>query len=221
MHSQSRPHRRLINPNKTHHQGKTLRFHRRTCYHDITATPVGGQKATAAITDMADRDSASERPASSRSRRSDNSRGIASVSRGLPSSPSTSPADSNQHIHLSIKMPSNKLRQAAAGDSRRNFSGSSAAVNRRDQFDGGEIVTGKRTTRGGRRAMSSTVRARRRRKTPSSPVAPPHRMTTMLMRMRKVRRMTTWSWATTTPKVRTSRRRRHGCRRRGRGGRHR
>ncbi len=103
------------------------------------------QRATAAITDMADKDNTPERTMSPRSRRADtNARGNASFSRGPPSSEASSPADSNQHIHLKIKMPSSKLRQATAG--KRNASSS------RDSFVGGEIVTGKRSTRAGKKS---------------------------------------------------------------------
>ncbi|KAK3314922.1 PAPA-1-like conserved region-domain-containing protein [Apodospora peruviana] len=82
------------------------------------------QRATEAITDMADRDN--ERVMSSRSRRSGGA--IASVSRGPPSSPASSVADSNQHVHLMVKVPPSKLRQATNGNSKRSSAGSSVAV---------------------------------------------------------------------------------------------
>lgn len=74
------------------------------------------QRANLAITDMADRDRdvSEQRTMSSRNpRRSGN--GIASVSRGMPSSsPASSAGDGNQHIHLTVKLPSSKLRQATS-----------------------------------------------------------------------------------------------------------
>ncbi|KAK4228391.1 PAPA-1-like conserved region-domain-containing protein [Podospora fimiseda] len=83
------------------------------------------QRATAAITDMADRDKSeneSRRTMSSTSRPSRRSGGTergtgASVSRGPPSSPASSTADSvsNQHIHLTVKTSSSKLREATSG----------------------------------------------------------------------------------------------------------
>ncbi|KAK1754320.1 PAPA-1-like conserved region-domain-containing protein [Echria macrotheca] len=78
------------------------------------------QRATEAITDMADRDN--ERAMSSRARRSG---GLASVSRDPPSSTASSPADSGQHIHLTVKVPSNKLRQVTGGN-KRSSSGTTA-----------------------------------------------------------------------------------------------
>jgi len=80
---------------------------------------------------MADRDN--ERSASSRSRRSGGanegvrSSGIASVSRGPPSSPSSN-ADPNQHIHLTVKVPSSKLRQATNGNSKGATSSKQSSV---------------------------------------------------------------------------------------------
>ncbi|KAK1830752.1 PAPA-1-like conserved region-domain-containing protein [Podospora conica] len=66
------------------------------------------QRATAAITDMADRDN--ERTMSSRSRRS----GGATATRGPPSSPGGS-SQAEQHMQVTVKVPSNKLRQATSG----------------------------------------------------------------------------------------------------------
>ncbi|KAI0010634.1 PAPA-1-like conserved region-domain-containing protein [Xylariaceae sp. FL0662B] len=92
------------------------------------------QKANTAITDMVDSDnhtnSRTGRTMSSRtSRRSEGKSAAASVSRGPPSSPS----DSNQHIHVTVKLPASKLRQAT----------SSRQVGR-ENFVGGEIIEGKR-----------------------------------------------------------------------------
>ncbi|KAK1772909.1 PAPA-1-like conserved region-domain-containing protein [Phialemonium atrogriseum] len=106
------------------------------------------QRATEAITDMADRDN--ERTMSSRSRRSTDGRGVASVSRHAPSSsPASSLADSDQHMHLTVKLPSSKLRQATTANKR---GASSIAVGRREQFVGDEIVAAKRSTRGGKKS---------------------------------------------------------------------
>lgn len=99
------------------------------------------QKANTAITDMVDSDnhisSRTGKIMSSRtSRRSEGKSVVASVSRGPPSLPS----DSNQHIHVTVKLPASKLRQAIS-------SGRSAQPGRqsaRDGFSGGEIVAGKR-----------------------------------------------------------------------------
>ncbi len=84
------------------------------------------QRATVAITDMADRDM------SSRTRRSADAKGVAGTSR-VASSP---PGDS-QHMHLTVKVPSSKLRQAttssrAAPPARRAVSGK-AEVTRQSQ----------------------------------------------------------------------------------------
>lgn len=67
------------------------------------------------------------------SRRSGRASGV-SVSRDPPSSPGDS------HLSLTVKVPSNKLRQATRGESRRS-----------EQFEGGEIVQGKRN-RGGKKS---------------------------------------------------------------------
>lgn len=71
------------------------------------------QRASVAITDMADRDNMS----SSRSRRSGegNGKGLASVSRGGQ--------DDKDHTYLTVKLPANKLRQATG-----NRQGSSISV---------------------------------------------------------------------------------------------
>src|SRR4051794_37650680 len=75
------------------------------------------QRATVAITDMADRDN--DRIMSSRARRSG---GATSLSRGgpSPSSPTSSAAESatGNSGHLTVKVPSNKLRQATGGNKR-------------------------------------------------------------------------------------------------------
>lgn len=63
------------------------------------------QKASVAITDMADRDNMS----SSRSRRSGDGKGFASVSRGGQGE--------KDHTYLTVKLPANKLRQATAKQS--------------------------------------------------------------------------------------------------------
>ncbi|KAM7183506.1 PAPA-1-like conserved region domain containing protein [Naviculisporaceae sp. PSN 640] len=102
------------------------------------------QRATEAITDMADRDN--ERVMTSRSRRSG---GAATISRGPPSSPSSSVADSSQHLNLNVKMPPNKLRQATSGN-KRNSSGSSApASSSRGQIGRN---TGSSRTRGNKKS---------------------------------------------------------------------
>ncbi|KAI1076529.1 PAPA-1-like conserved region-domain-containing protein [Whalleya microplaca] len=92
------------------------------------------QKANTAITDMVDSDnhtnSRTGRTMSSRtSRRSEGKSAAASISRGPPSSPS----DSNQHIHVTVKLPTSKLRQAT-----------SSRQAARENFVGGEIIEGKR-----------------------------------------------------------------------------
>ncbi|ROW17031.1 hypothetical protein VPNG_01250 [Cytospora leucostoma] len=83
------------------------------------------QKASVAITDMADRDNMS----SSRSRRAGD--GVASVSRG--------PQGGNDHTYLTVKVPSSKLRQATS-----SRQGSSIAVN--------SDSAPKRSTRGGKKS---------------------------------------------------------------------
>lgn len=72
------------------------------------------------------------------SRRSEGKSVVASVSRGPPSSPS----DSNQHIHVTVKLPSSKLRQATSSGGRSAPSGRQSSA--RDSFSGGEIVAGRR-----------------------------------------------------------------------------
>jgi Ino eighty subunit 2 len=117
------------------------------------------QRATMAITDMADRDrdrdrerdTADQRTMSSRSsRRSGN--GIASVTRGpAPSSPASSTGDGNQHIHLTVKLPSSKLRQATSStsDGKRKLPGSvTAAVGGK----GGVSAGVSKRTRGGKKS---------------------------------------------------------------------
>ncbi|KAI3320591.1 hypothetical protein HD806DRAFT_224968 [Xylariaceae sp. AK1471] len=98
------------------------------------------QRANKTITDMVDSDnhisSRTGRIMSSRaSRRSEGKSAAASVLRGPPSSPS----DSNQHVHLTVKLPASKLRQATS--SRPAPPGRQAT---RDSFSGGEIIEGKR-----------------------------------------------------------------------------
>ncbi|KAK3387248.1 PAPA-1-like conserved region-domain-containing protein [Podospora didyma] len=88
------------------------------------------QRATVAITDMADRDN--ERSMSSRSRRS-GAGAVASVSRGPPSSPASSPAGAS-HIHLTVKMPSSKLRQATNGSSKRKAPSTPAPATSRGPY---------------------------------------------------------------------------------------
>lgn len=83
------------------------------------------QKASVAITDMADRDNMS----SSRSRRSGD--GLASVSRGSQGG--------KDHTYLTVKLPSSKLRQATSSKQ-----GSSISVN--------NDSTPKRSTRGGKKS---------------------------------------------------------------------
>ncbi|KAK2607698.1 hypothetical protein N8I77_006359 [Diaporthe amygdali] len=83
------------------------------------------QKASVAITDMADRDNMS----SSRSRRSGDN--LASVSRGSQGG--------KDHTYLTVKLPSSKLRQATS-----NKQGSSISVN--------NDSTPKRSTRGGKKS---------------------------------------------------------------------
>lgn len=98
------------------------------------------QRANKHITDMVDSDnhisSRTGRIMSSRpSRRSEGKSAAASVSRGPPSSPS----DSNQHVHLTVKLPASKLRQATSSRPTQ-----SSRQGTRDSFPGGEIVEGKR-----------------------------------------------------------------------------
>ncbi|KAI8624568.1 hypothetical protein F5Y19DRAFT_490802 [Xylariaceae sp. FL1651] len=98
------------------------------------------QRANKTITDMVDSDnhisSRTGRIMSSRaSRRSEGKSAAASVSRGPPSSPS----DSNQHVHLTVKLPASKLRQATS-----SRSAQPSRLVARDSFSGGEIIEGKR-----------------------------------------------------------------------------
>ncbi|KAI0154456.1 hypothetical protein GGR57DRAFT_115508 [Xylariaceae sp. FL1272] len=98
------------------------------------------QRANKTITDMVDSDnhtsSRTGRIMSSRaSRRSEGKSAVASVSHG----PHSSPSGSNQHVHLTVKLPASKLRQATT--SRPAQSGRQTA---RDSFSGGEIIEGKR-----------------------------------------------------------------------------
>ncbi|AEO61569.1 hypothetical protein MYCTH_2311850 [Thermothelomyces thermophilus ATCC 42464] len=121
------------------------------------------QRATAAITDMADRDRETSEPqhyhqqqqqrtmSSRSSRRSGGGNGIASVARGAPSSspPSSTGAgdggvggqgiDDDQHIHLTLKLPSNKLRQATGGSSTSAGTGTS---NGKRKLPGSATATG-------------------------------------------------------------------------------
>ncbi|KAL2160099.1 hypothetical protein VTH06DRAFT_1754 [Thermothelomyces fergusii] len=119
------------------------------------------QRATAAITDMADRDrEASEhyqqqqqqRTMSSRSsRRPGGGNGIASAARGAPtSSPSSSTGgadggagaqdmDDDQHMHLTVKVPSNKLRQATTGG---NSAGTGTTSNGKRKLPGSVAAAG-------------------------------------------------------------------------------
>ncbi|KAI1388461.1 PAPA-1-like conserved region-domain-containing protein [Hypoxylon trugodes] len=104
----------------------------------MTSRPrrAAAQRANTAITDMVDSDnhinSRTGRTMSSRtSRRSEGKSVAATVSRGPPSSPS----DSNQHIHFTVKLPASKLRQATT-----SRSGQSS----RQQTSAPGIVEGKR-----------------------------------------------------------------------------
>lgn len=58
-------------------------------------------------------------------------------------SPSDSPEDRRRSIKLTVKMPSSKLREVTSQSS----VGRNVAVNSRDSFEAGEIMTGKRSTR--------------------------------------------------------------------------
>ncbi|KAI1499412.1 PAPA-1-like conserved region-domain-containing protein [Biscogniauxia marginata] len=98
------------------------------------------QRANTAITDMVDSDnhisSRTGRIMSSRaSRRSEGKSAATPVERGPPPRSSAS----NQHIHLTVKLPASKLRQATSS---RNAP-SSRPVSR-ENFVGGEIIEGKR-----------------------------------------------------------------------------
>ncbi|KAH8677531.1 PAPA-1-like conserved region-domain-containing protein [Xylariales sp. PMI_506] len=103
------------------------------------------QKATTAITDMADSDSVSNtnirhnRTMSSRtsSRRSEGKSATTIITRQAPSSPS----DSNEHIHITVKLPASKLRQATSS---RTGSSGRQSLTSRENFVGGEIIEGKR-----------------------------------------------------------------------------
>ncbi|ORY64228.1 PAPA-1-like conserved region-domain-containing protein [Pseudomassariella vexata] len=95
------------------------------------------QKANTVIADMADSDNNGNtrlsRTMSSRnsSRRSEGKTAVATVTRGPPSLPS----DSNQHIHVTVKLPASKLCQAISNRQ---------SVASREGFVPGEIVEGKR-----------------------------------------------------------------------------
>ncbi|KAI1821688.1 PAPA-1-like conserved region-domain-containing protein [Xylaria intraflava] len=98
------------------------------------------QRANKTITDMVDSDnhisSRTGRVMSSRaSRRSEGKSAAASITRGPPSSPPSS----NHHIHLTVKLPASKLRQATSSRSVQ-----SGRQTTRDSFSGGEIIEGKR-----------------------------------------------------------------------------
>ncbi|KAI1328031.1 hypothetical protein F5Y16DRAFT_164040 [Xylariaceae sp. FL0255] len=98
------------------------------------------QRANKTITDMVDSDnhisSKTGRIMSSRaSRRSEGKSAAVSVSRGPPSSP----PGSNQHVHLTVKLPASKLRHATS-----SRSAQSSRQTARDSFSGGEIIEGKR-----------------------------------------------------------------------------
>ncbi len=75
------------------------------------------QRATVAITDMADRDM------SSRPRRSTDAKGVAAQHRA-----GSSPSADSQHMHLTVKVSSSKLRQATTGVGRTSSSGRGSAV---------------------------------------------------------------------------------------------
>jgi Ino eighty subunit 2 len=102
------------------------------------------QKANTAITDMVDSDnitsSKTGKIMSSRaqSRRSEGKTAVATITRGPPSSPS----DSNQHIHITVKLPASKLRQATSN--RTGQSSGRVSLSSRENFEGGEILEGKR-----------------------------------------------------------------------------
>ncbi|ETS79457.1 hypothetical protein PFICI_09310 [Pestalotiopsis fici W106-1] len=95
------------------------------------------QKANTAITDMVDSDniisSKTGKIMSSRaqSRRSEGKIAATTTRRGQPS-----PLGSNQHMHVTVKLPASKLRHATS--SRNGHSGG------RESFEGGEILEGKR-----------------------------------------------------------------------------
>ncbi|KAI1433045.1 hypothetical protein GGR50DRAFT_696431 [Xylaria sp. CBS 124048] len=98
------------------------------------------QRANKTITDMIDSDShissRTGKVMSSRgSRRSEGKSAAASITRGPPSSP----PNSNAHIHLTVKLPASKLRQATS--SRAVQPGRQAP---RDSPSAGEIIEGKR-----------------------------------------------------------------------------
>ncbi|KAH6656391.1 PAPA-1-like conserved region-domain-containing protein [Truncatella angustata] len=103
------------------------------------------QKANTAITDMVDSDnitsSRTGKIMSSRAqaRRSEGKTAVATITRGPPSSPS----DSNQHIHVTVKLPASKLRQATS--SRTGQSSGRVSLTSRENFEGGEILEGKRS----------------------------------------------------------------------------
>ncbi|KAI0137153.1 PAPA-1-like conserved region-domain-containing protein [Xylariales sp. AK1849] len=102
------------------------------------------QKANTAITDMVDSDtnstSRSTRIMSSRPSRREGKTAIATITRGPPSSD----ADSNQHIHVTVKLPASKLRQATSSRSGQSSSGRQISLSAREGLVGGEIIEGKR-----------------------------------------------------------------------------
>lgn len=114
------------------------------------------QKAVKAITDMADRDDdrvSTRRTMSSRSRNTDTkARGTVTASVSRTSGPTSSPTrgDSGQHMHLTVKAPASKLRQAISGSSANNDKSSVTVKGRalaREESD--EIIaSGRRNTRG-------------------------------------------------------------------------
>ncbi|KAK0673417.1 PAPA-1-like conserved region-domain-containing protein [Cercophora samala] len=106
------------------------------------------QRATVKITDLADRDNKdNDRTMSSRSSNRRSGNGIASVSRGPGSSP-TGPADADQHIHLTVKTSSSKLRQAISGTSSNNNNTKRKATTSTPTTRPGS--SGGKRTRGGR-----------------------------------------------------------------------
>ncbi|ERF75721.1 hypothetical protein EPUS_01551 [Endocarpon pusillum Z07020] len=76
---------------------------------------------------------------------------VAQPSITVSRSPSNSPEERRRSIKLTVKMPSSKLREVTS-----QSSVGRVAVNSRDTFEGGEIMTGKRSTR----AQDTTKRKR-------------------------------------------------------------
>ncbi|TDZ40356.1 INO80 complex subunit 2 [Colletotrichum trifolii] len=91
------------------------------------------KKASEALVDWADSERTSSM--STRARRSEGR--PSGVSRDPPSSPGS------EHLNLTVKVPSNKLREATTGRGR-NSTGNSIAVNSRGSFGDSEIVSGRR-----------------------------------------------------------------------------